>query len=168
VKSRLLASAAVCAAVILGATGCSMISPQGTTIPYSPGDGINVASTPGAPLQVRNALIVATDDGSTGNLIAGIVNTTAEEHTLTIEVGEGAAKITEMVQVPAGTVSSLGDDAPAVRLDGLNVKPGATVPVYFQSGSAAGAQANVPVLDGQEQYLSGFVPTPTPTVSPAS
>ena len=169
-KSRLLASIAVCAAVVMGATGCSMISAQDTTIPYSPSDGINVADTEGAPLQIRNALIVATDDGSTGNLIAAIVNTTADDQTLNVQVEAPAGKINETVRVPAHSVSSLGENVDPVRLDNLGVKPGLTVKVYFQSGSAAGAQANVPVLDGGEEYLTGFVPTPEPTATetPAS
>jgi len=163
VKSRLLASIAVCAAVVVGATGCSMISAQSTTIPYSPSDGINVADTEGAPLQVRNALIVATDDGSVGNLVAAVVNTTAEDQVLNVQVEAPTGKITDTVRVPAHSVSSLGDNVDPLRLDGLGVKPGHTVPVYFQSGSAAGAQANVPVLDGGEEYLTRLVPTPEPT-----
>ncbi|QAY58759.1 DNA modification methylase [Microbacterium protaetiae] len=169
-KSRLLASIAVCATVILGATGCSMISPQGTTIPYSPSDGINIADTTGAPLQVRNALIVATDDGTIGNLIAAVVNTTAEDQTLTVEVDAASGKITQTVRVAAHSVSSLGQNVDPLRLDNLGVKPGLTVPVYFQSGDAEGALANLPVLGGDEQYLSGLVPEPAPTpdATPAS
>ncbi|WP_417561909.1 DNA modification methylase [Microbacterium sp.] len=165
-KSRLFASVAVSAAVILGATGCSMISPQGTTIPYSPGDGINVAAVQGAPLEVRNALIVATDDGSTGNLIAGVINMTSEPHTLTIQIGEGTSKTTLQLQVPANSVSSLGENVDPLRIDGLDVKPGATVQAYFQSGSVNGAIANVPVLGGNDEYLSSYVPQPLP--SPAN
>ncbi|WP_029146357.1 hypothetical protein [Microbacterium luticocti] len=160
-KSRLLASVAVSAAVILGATGCSIISPQGTTIPYSPSDGINVPDEQGAPLLVRNALIVADEQGTVGNLIAGVVNMTDAAHTLTVQVGEGANQITEQVQVPAHAVKSLGVNADPLRLDGLDVKPGATVPVYFQSGSASGAQVNVPVLGGDESYLTSLVPQQT-------
>ena len=171
-KSRLLASVAVCAAVILGTAGCSMISPQGTTIPYSPSDGVNVADTEGAPLQVRNAFVVATDDGATGSLIAAVVNATAEDQTLTVEVDASSGKVTETVRVPAHSVSSLGQNVDPVRIDDLGVKPGLTVPVYFQSGDAEGALANLPVLGGDEEYLSGLVPqpqlTPTPTDTPAS
>lgn len=164
-KSRLFASVAVSAAVVLGATGCSMISPQGTTVSYSAGDGVNVAVVQGAPLEVRNALIVATDDGSTGNLLAGIVNTTDQDQTLTVQVGEGSSKTTHTVQVPANAVASLGGSDDPLRLDGLDVMPGSTVKVYFQSGSVNGALANVPVLNGQEPYLSNYVPQPEPTAT---
>ena len=49
--------------VVLGTTGCSMISPQATTIPYSAADGVNVPAS--GPLKVRNALFVANEDGTT-------------------------------------------------------------------------------------------------------
>jgi hypothetical protein len=162
VKSRLFASVAVSVAVMLGASGCAMISPQGTTIPYSPGDGINVSDVQGAPLEVRNALVVATPDGAAGNLIAGVVNMTSEDHTLTIQVGEGSAKTTLQLQVPANSVSSLGENVDPLRIDDLGVKPGATVKIYFQSGSVNGAIANVPVLGGNDEYLRSYVPEPTP------
>ncbi|GAA3760256.1 hypothetical protein GCM10022240_11110 [Microbacterium kribbense] len=162
-KSRLFASVAVCAAVMLGASGCAMISPQGTTIPYSPGDGVNVADAPGAALLVRNALIVANEDGTVGNMIAAVVNLTGDPQTLNVQVGTGSSAINETVPVPAHSVASLGGSADPLRLDGLNVKPGATVSVYFQSGNASGETANVPVLDGSEEYLASYVPAPAAT-----
>lgn len=164
-KSRLFASIAVCAAVVAGATGCTMISPQSTTIQYSPSDGIDVADTAGAPLQVRNALVVATDDGQTGNLVAAVVNATSAEQTLTVQVDAASGKITDTVQVPAHSTSSLGDTVDPIRLDDLGVKPGHTVAVYFQSGTAGGALANVPVLGDGEEYLAGLVPSPEPSTA---
>jgi len=158
VKSRLLASVAVSAAVVLGATGCSMISPQGTTIPYSPSDGVNVANSPGAPLLVRNALVVVNDAGTVGNLVAGVVNMTDSSHTLTVQVGEGANALTETVQVPAHSVSSLGQNVDPLRLEGINAKPGSVLPIYFQSGDAAGSLADVPVLGRGEEYLLSLIP----------
>jgi hypothetical protein len=163
VKSRLLASVAVCAAVVLGATGCAMISPQGTTIAYSPSDGINVADAPGAPLQVRNALVVANDAGTVGNLVAGIVNTTDASQTLSVQVGTGSTAITKTVQVPAHSVVSLGQSEQPLRLDGIDAKPGSILPVYFQSGTVEGALANLPVMGNGEAYLQTLVPTDTVT-----
>ncbi len=62
-KSRLIASLAVGALVLLGTTGCAMLSTQATTIPYSPSDGVNIPDS--GPLQVRNALIVSDEEGAT-------------------------------------------------------------------------------------------------------
>jgi hypothetical protein len=157
VKSRLAASVALSALVLAGTTGCTFISPQATTIEYSASDGVNIPDSEG-PLDVRNAFIVATEDGSTGNLIAAIVNTGDQRETLIVEV-EGLDALT--VQVPAGGTVSLGADAEPLRIDGLDTMPGATVKVYFQSGDATGATAEVPVLDGTLPYYADLVPEPS-------
>jgi hypothetical protein len=164
VKTRLFASLAVGAAVVLGTTGCNLIAPQATTIEYSASDGVNVPES--GPLQVRNALIVADDEGTAGNLVAAIVNDTAETQTLRLEVGEGSDVIRASVNVPAGRTLSLGDlanDVEPLPLEGFEGAPGSTVPVFFQSGDGEGALIQVPVLDGALEYLSPLAPTPTPT-----
>ncbi|MDQ1131074.1 DNA modification methylase [Microbacterium sp. SORGH_AS_0888] len=166
-KSRLLASLAIGAAVVIGTTGCSMIAPQGTTVVYSPSDGLNVPNTSG-PLKVRNVLIVANEDGSEGNLVAAIVNDTDSSAVLNIEVGEGAGAVTKTVRVAAGTTKSLGvsdvagvenlEGAEPLLITGLDTPPGATVSVYFQSGDGAGARVEIPVLDGTLSHLSTLAP----------
>lgn len=165
-KSRLFASMAVGAAVVLGTTGCNLIAPQATTIDYSASDGVNVPES--GPLQVRNALIVADEEGTVGNFVAAIVNETAEPQTLRLEVGEGSSAVRASVKVPANRTLSLGDLADGVeplQLDGIDAAPGSTVPVFFQSGSGEGALIQVPVLDGGLEYLSPLAPTPTPTTA---
>ena len=156
-KPRLIASLAIGALVVLGTTGCSMISTQATTITYSAAEGVNVHGA--GPLEVRNALIVANEDGSEGNFVAAIVNQTDESHTLNIEFGEGDAAIEKTVRVPANSVVSLGtgDDEP-ILLKGLDTPPGADIAGYFQSGEAEGVLVTVPVLDGGLEYLAPLVP----------
>lgn len=158
IAPRFFAVVAISAAVALGASGCSMISTQATTIEYSPSDGISVPNSSG-PLHVRNALIVANEEGTDGNLVAAIVNDTAESQTLNIEYGEGSSASRVTVRVPAGDVISLGtDDTEPLLLEGIDMKPGANMPVFFQSGDGEGALSVVPVLDGSLEYLSDFVP----------
>ena len=153
-KSRLVASAAISALVLLGATGCTFITPQSTEIQYSASDGVNIADTEG-PLEIRNAMIIATEDGSTGNLVAAIVNPTDKAATLTVEI-EGLDPLT--VRVGADDSISLGANAEPLRIDDLDTMPGATIKVYFQSGDATGAAADVPVLDGSLSYYADLVP----------
>ena len=105
---RLIAPIAVGAALVLGTTGCSMISPQATTIEYSAAEGVNVYAS--GPLDVRNVFIVANEDGSAGNLVAAIVNQTDESHTLRIELGEGDSSQSFTQTVPARSTVSLGAD----------------------------------------------------------
>ncbi|GEP48729.1 DNA modification methylase [Microbacterium saccharophilum] len=152
-NSRLAASLVLGIAVALGATGCAMVSPQATTIPYSPSDGVNVPDS--GPLKVRNALIVTDESGTTGNLIAAIVNDTDSAETLSLGIdGE-----TQTVRVPARSVVSLGgDDEDPLLLEGLNTSAGETLAVTFQSGTGTGVEAEVPVLDGELAYLEDFVP----------
>ncbi|MBS1907241.1 MAG: DNA modification methylase [Actinobacteria bacterium] len=161
-KSRLAASIALSALVIVGATGCSMISPQATTIDYSASDGANVPKS--GPIEVRNAFVVVDEAGTTGNLIAGLVNTTADAATIHISIGGG---VSQSVRIPAHKSVSLGgDDAAPLTFENLDTKAGAIIEVYFQSGDAEGIKYGIPVLDGTLPYYSKLVPTPQP--SPAT
>ncbi|AKV86217.1 DNA modification methylase [Microbacterium sp. CFBP9023] len=166
-KSRLVASAAISALVLLGATGCTFISPQATTIEYSASDGVNVSDSDG-PIDVRNAFIVANEDGSVGNFIGAVVNPTADKATLTMTVSGSDEPFT--VSVPAGKTVSFGADEEPLRIDGLDTMPGATIEIHFQSGDGAGTKTQVPVLDGTLPYYADLVPTEqksTPTPEPA-
>lgn len=156
-NSRRLASLALGAAIVLGATGCSMVSPQATTIPYSPSDGANVPAS--GPLQVRNALVVADESGSTGNFLAAIVNDTDAVETLNIGVNGKIAT----VRVPARTVVSLGvDGVEPLLIEGLGVAPGDNVEIAFQSGDGTGVEQAIPVLDGTLPQYAEFVPVAVP------
>ncbi|MEV7800518.1 DNA modification methylase [Microbacterium foliorum] len=173
-KSRLVASAAISALVLLGATGCTFISPQSTQIEYSASDGVNVSDSDG-PLDVRNAFIVANEDGSVGNFVAAVVNPTTEKATLTMTVAGIDKPFT--VSVPAGKTVSFGAEGEdPLRIDRLDTMPGATIEIHFQSGDGAGTKTEVPVLDGSLPYYADLVPeaeaepdesTPTPEPVPS-
>ena len=152
---RLVASLAMGGALALTATGCAMISPQATTISYSAAEGTNVVGA--GPVQVRNAQIVANEDGSEGNFVAAIINRTDDSHTLNVEIGEDGVALT--VRVPANTTVSLGseEDEPLL-IEELDALPGTDVTTFFQSGDAEGTLVSVPVLDGSLDYLSALAP----------
>ncbi|MGW8484585.1 DNA modification methylase [Microbacterium sp. NPDC055903] len=146
--------------MLTAATGCTFITPQASTIPYSASDGVNV-SDEGAPLAVRNVFVVADESGELGNLIAGIVNPTDDDQVLIVQVsGLDATEI----EVPADSTVSLGGNVEPLLIEGLNAKPGATVEIHFQSGDGNGVKANVPVLDGALPYYTDLVPQPTTPV----
>ena len=152
---RLIASLAVGAALVLTTTGCSMISPQATTIPYSAAEGTNVPGS--GPLEVRNAFIVANEDGTAGNFVAAIVNETEKSHTLNVEIGEDGPTLT--VRVPANSTVSLGsDEEEPLEIDDFDGLPGTDVTAFFQSGDGDGTLASIPVLDGTLEYLSALAP----------
>ena len=131
--------------LLLGTTGCAMLSTQATTLPYSPADGVNIPDS--GPLLVRNALLVTDEEGEDANFLAAIVNPTDESQTLTLEFGE-EDPISATVRVPAHTTVSLGVTDDALLIEGLDAQAGSDVLVYFQSGDAEGVDAAVPVLDG--------------------
>ncbi|MHC2998753.1 DNA modification methylase [Microbacterium sp. HJ5] len=156
-KPRLIASIAVGTALVLGTTGCSMISPQATTIEYSAAEGVNVYNS--GPLDVRNAFIVATEDGAEGNFVAAIVNPTDESHTLRIELGDGSGTDPITIRVAARTTVSLGAEGEdPILVENLDTLPGSDIPGYFQSGDGEGTLISVPVLDGELNYLAPLVP----------
>ncbi|MEV4737951.1 MULTISPECIES: DNA modification methylase [unclassified Microbacterium] len=161
-KSRLVASAALSALVLLGATGCTFITPQSTKIEYAASDGVNVSDADG-PIDVRNAFIVANEDGSVGNFIGAVVNPTTEKATLTITL-VGIDPFT--VTVPAGKTISFGADEEPLRIVGLDSMPGSTVEVHFQSGDGAGTKTEIPVLDGTLPYYKDLVPSTTGSTTP--
>jgi hypothetical protein len=154
VKSRLVASVAISALVLLGTTGCTFITPQSTKVNYSASDGVNVSDDDG-PIVVRNAFVVANEDGTVGNFVGAIVNPTQDRGTLTITVA-GVDPFT--VTVPAGDSISLGANEEPLRIVGLDSKPGSTVEMHFQSGDSAGVKTQVPVLDGSLPYYADLVP----------
>lgn len=157
-NTRALASIALGAAIILGTTGCSMISPQATTIPYSAAEGVNVPNASG-PVLVRNAFFITGEDAV--NLVAVFVNDTAEDQTATVAVDGVAAAL--KVSVPAGERVSYGIDGEHLEVPGLKTAAGDTVKVTFTSGDGTSEAVEVPVLDGTLDYLEEAVPTPSAT-----
>lgn len=155
--SRLVASVAIGAAIVLGTGGCAMLAPQATTIQYSAAEGVNVYAD--GPLQVRNALIVANTEGTKGNFVAAIVNETDESQTLRLTLGEGSDTIVKTVRVPARTTVSFGsDETPPLPVEGAIMLPGSDIPGYFVSGDADGTLVSVPILDGTLDYLAPLAP----------
>lgn len=148
-KTRRLASLALAAAVLLGTTGCAFITTQATDIEYNAADGVgfNVAD-----IEVRDALIVANEDGSLGNLSAAVINTADSSSTLTLEYGEVGSSSTARLNVPAGRTLTLGNDGvEPLLLSGLNTMPGAVISVEFTSGDDSRIVL-VPVLEGYPYY----------------
>lgn len=152
---RLIASLAIGGALVVTTTGCSMVSPQATTIGYSAAEGTNVYGA--GPVEVRNAQIVADEDGSEGNFVAALINRTDDSHQLSIEFGDGGPAL--IVRVPANTTVSLGsDENEPLLVEDLDALPGTDVTTFFQSGDAEGSLASVPVLDGTLDYLAPLAP----------
>jgi hypothetical protein len=153
VKARLAASAVLAVGLVLGASGCSMLTYQATTEHYDPSDGV---SADVGDLDLRNILVVS-EDGEDGNLVMTVVNTGDEDAELGVQVGEGGGE-TLIVEVEAGGTVSLGGDEEPLLLEGIDTPPGSLVPIFFQYGSAEGVEKLVPVLDGRLPEYSDLTP----------
>lgn len=157
-KSRSLASLALGAVIVLGATGCGAITPMATTIEYSAGDGVNVPLPDDAPVDILNALIFKGEDGSDGNFVAALVNKGDSAETVTLDWGTGTAAIS----VPAGEVVSLGATDSPHLLPNVLEPIGATIPVVFQVGDTEPITQNVQVMSDELEQYAGLAPTPLP------
>jgi hypothetical protein len=153
VKARLAASAVLAVGLVLGASGCSMLTYQATTEHYDASDGVSVNV---GDLDVRNILVVS-EDGEDGNLVLTVVNTGEDDAELGVQVGEGGSEPL-IIEVEAGATVSLGGDEEPLLLEGIDTQPGALLPIFFQYGTAEGIEKLVPVLDGRLSEYSDLAP----------
>jgi hypothetical protein len=63
-----------------------------------------------------------------------------------------------MIEVEAGATVSLGGDEEPLLLEGIDTKPGALLPMFFQYGTAEGIEKLVPVLDGRLPEYADLAP----------
>lgn len=152
-KSRLAASVALGALVVFGATGCTFITPQSTTLAYSASDGVNVDGT--GPVLVRNAMFVVNDEGTAANFVVSVFNSQNTPQTLVIQLETGES--VQLALEPQQVIHFGGDTEP-LSVPQFSAPAGSNVSVYFQSGNENGAKAFVPVLDGTLSYYSDLAP----------
>lgn len=157
--NRKLAAVAIAAAVALGTTGCTFISPVASLKAYDPADGVN--SNVGA-IKVRNLMILAKATGEAaifGSLInqdSGAVATTVELH------AHSSVETPEIpVQVGAGEKLDLGYNGGQALPLSFSVKAGDLVEVHVTVG-ADKVTLNVPVLDGTFTEYAPLVNAITP------
>ena len=162
-RARFAASVAIGAAILAVLAGCNFITPVSTLKHYDPSDGI---STKIGDIDIVNALVVS-DDGVDGNLLFTAVNNASADAVLNVQYQAGTAKKQLTLRVP-GDMSvrfGFGSDG-QLLLTGIGAHAGSLLPIYFQYGSAQGAQLMVPVLNGSLGSYSTLTPTPLPTPTP--
>jgi hypothetical protein len=157
IAPRLIAAIALGSALALGTTGCTFITHQATTNPYSASDGVNIDET-GGSVVARNVFVVATEDGEVGNLVGAFINGSSKTSTVDIDVA--GEQLT--LRVPSEDRVSLGADKMPLRVENLGAKPGATVEVLIVAGDGEAVPAQVPVLDGSLPQYADLVPSAAP------
>lgn len=163
---RIASSLALAAAIAMGATGCGLFAPQGTTDTYAPSDGIDVNLE---GLDVRNLLLIADESGENFNVVfTGVNNGDAPVILRMTFVDEsGSSKATADFLVESG-LSVFGDPdgdiAPTlVSIPGLIA--GANVMTYIEVAGGGEEQREVPVLDGTLAEYQRFVLSPAELVA---
>ena len=102
-KTRRIASSLVLAAALaLGATGCSLIAPQGTLEPYAPSDGVDVTIE---NIAVRTLLLIADESGENFNVVFTGVNNTADDAIVRITFVKGSSEASADFNLAPGSTS---------------------------------------------------------------
>lgn len=150
-NTRRLAPLALVGALLLGTTGCTFVTDQATLTEYNPGDGVGFSV---GDLKVRDALIIADEQGALGNFSAAVINDADRSQTLTLTWDGGSADI----DVNAGQTLTLGFDGDEPKLlEDLGTPPGALASIEFSDGSQS-TLATIPVLDGGLEHYRDLVP----------
>ena len=157
-KTRRIASSLVLAAALaLGATGCSLIAPQGTLEPYAPSDGVDVTIE---NIAVRNLLLIADESGENFNVVFTGVNNTADDAIVRITFVKGSSEASADFNLAPGSTSfgnPEGETAPQL-VSISDLQAGETVEAYFEVAGGGEAKYMVPVLDGTLSYYKDLVP----------
>ncbi|MCU1544961.1 MAG: hypothetical protein JWP30_61 [Homoserinimonas sp.] len=144
-RTRAVASVAIAALVLLGTSACNFMAPQATTDIYTASDGANATV---GDVKVLNAMLI-TDNGSEANLVASVLNSSAERVRVTLQYEAGSEKIDETITVGPGHTESLGSrDGTELTLTDIDAEIGGLFPIFVQYGDTTGKQVLVPVLDG--------------------
>lgn len=153
---RMGATAAILGA-LLATTGCTFTNQPATTIVYSASDG-QMANLLGEndqqDFQLRNILVVASDESSQGRVLGTILNQTDQDATVTLTFPQETLNI----KVAAGQEVRLEEEELLLKKAGAN--PGLLLKEVKVSASTSNATASmdVPVLDGTLEEYAPYLP----------
>ncbi|MDI3329210.1 MAG: hypothetical protein QJR09_00550 [Micrococcus sp.] len=153
--ARNAAVAGLAAVALLGATGCSAINQQATTLQYAPSDGI-VANVGEAEL--RNIALITSGPDTEARYIGTIAADTSEQD---LEVSITVAGTETLFSVPAGESLKLEDPANEQVIPSSGGFPGSMVEATVEvtgGPEAATEQVDITVLDGTLPEYRPFVP----------
>src|SRR5665811_1599184 len=138
--AKALATSVAAAAVL---SGCQVMSPVQTTVPYQAANGVAVDL---GAVQIRDLVVVSSAKGEPGALSGMVVNTSAQP--VTISFTAGAAGGSVLVQTPADTQSRLSGVAGTapVTLPSIDAAPGGIVRLTVITPAGGASEVSVPVL----------------------
>lgn len=154
-KSRVAASIALAAALLLGATGCTFSANIATEQPYDPSDGVGAEV---GELSIRNALLIGEDPDEL-NLVMTVVSTSNTDRRVTVQWEADGERVSEQIFVAAnGRTAFGGPEQDQVLVTGAGATIGGLVPVFFAYPGAEGVEVLIPVLDGSLPEYELFIP----------
>jgi hypothetical protein len=152
---KITSAVAISAALLLGATGCSLTNNVASLQQYAPSDGSQIDI---GNVKLRN-FIYLTDGVNGGKLIGTFVNNEKSEISFQLEYLDGDLRAkTQPIYIPAGETLGMGSagDTEGFGVT-LNAQPGSNVTMWVSIDGATGVELVVPVLDGTlEQYAPFF------------
>jgi hypothetical protein len=152
---KITSAVAISAALMLGATGCSLTNNVASLQQYAPSDGSQIDI---GNVKLRN-FIYLTDGVNGGKLIGTFVNNEKSEISFQLEYLDGDLRAkTQPIYIPAGETLGMGSagDTEGFGVT-LNAQPGSNVTMWVSIDGATGVELVVPVLDGTlEQYAPFF------------
>lgn len=159
-RARLAASAAALAVLAFGATGCSAINQQATTLHYNASDGVSVGTA--QTLEGHNLLLVTNGDKEPARLLGTVTNGTDSAQTFTVKLNGKTAS----TSVKAHESAKLQDDQFASEFTfpgstGGELKattPGLDVSVEFTPGKSTKQTMSIPVINGTIEDYAQYVP----------
>mgnify|MGYP001806527093 CR=1 FL=1 len=155
-NSRVLASIALAAALLVGTTGCTFGAEIATEKDYDPSDGVGAEV---GELAIRNALLIG-ETGDELNLVMTIASSADVDRRLTVQWEADGERVTEAIVVAAGDRTRVGgpDDENQIVITGSGAAIGGLVPVFFAYNGAEGVEVLVPVLDGALPEYELYIP----------
>jgi hypothetical protein len=135
---------------LLGATGCSAINQQATTLQYAPSDGI-VANV--GDVELRNLALVTKAPNSESRYIGSLASSTGEPLEVSITVNGTET----MFSVPANENLKLEEEANAQVIPNSGGFPGSLVDATVEVNGTSEV-VGVTVLDGTLPEYRPFVP----------
>lgn len=154
--SRVAASIALAAALLLGATGCTFSAEIATQKQYDPSDGVGAEV---GELAIRNALLIG-ETGDTLNLVMTVASSADVDRRLTVQWQADGERISEAIIISAGDRTRVGgpEDDDQILISGSGAMVGGLLPVFFAYNGAAGVEVMIPVLDGALPQYELYIP----------
>jgi hypothetical protein len=156
-------TAATVAGAVLALSGCQVMSPIQTTVPYQSADGVSVDL---GNVQIRDLVVVTATRGGAGTLSGLVVNKSTEPVTVTFTTGTGVDASARAI-IPAGAPTRLSgvQGVTPVTIPSLPAAPGDVVKVIVSTPDAGAPVVSVPVLP-PTGYYSSITPAPLQTIGP--